>query len=209
MIVAPHYVTRVKSTRLSRLCQDWAQWKRIRAQISFPISRLGILKNGITAHPLSEGIASPQSAGSPFLDILCDGTAIRFLARNDDGFVTGPKARIKFISEASRNGSTVPIVPDPNISDFKPYIFEVYGEPVRHIGEAEYGNMRTGFQHPVGFFPDAQGWEDLVPLEALDFLPIWRVNHASINRVIRNVRQCFTRIIGHQGHITHLKILSH
>ncbi len=157
VIVAPHYLTLVKSTRLARLFQHGAHWKRIRAQIPFPIRRLAILKNGITAHPLSEGITSPQSAGSPFLDILRDGRAIQFLAHNHDGFVTGPEPRIKFISEASRNGSTVPIVPDPDVSDFKPYIFKVHGEPMRHIGEAEHGNMRTGFQHPIGFFPDPQG----------------------------------------------------
>jgi hypothetical protein len=102
----------------------------------------------------------------------------------------------------------VSIIPDPNISNFKPYIFKVYGKPMRHIGEAKHRDVRTGLQHPIGFFPNSHRRQDIVPLETLHLLTIWRVNHAAINRVIRNFCQCFTRISRHQTHITHFGILS-
>jgi hypothetical protein len=90
VIVAPHLLCLVEASGLSRLCQNWKQWKRIRAQISLPIRCLAILENGVTAHPFYEGITSPQTTGSPFFNVLRDCPAIQFLARHHYGLVAGP-----------------------------------------------------------------------------------------------------------------------
>lgn len=156
MVIAPHFIALVETASLARLFQDGAQGKRVRAQLPLPIRWLSILENSITAHPLSEGIAGPQSAGSPFFDILCGRAASQFLARDHNRFVTGPKSRINLIVERAGDGNTVAVIPDPDIPDFKSCVFEVYREPMCHIRETEYGNMRTGFQDPIGFFPDSR-----------------------------------------------------
>lgn len=189
-----------------RLWIDRAKRQSIRAEVAFPICRLVIGKDGRARLTIAEGVLGAQPARTPLGDILRVGLTVRLLAGNDDGLVSGDKARVHLIIQGLGRRQTIRVVPDPDVADFKPGLLQVERKPVRHIGEAKHSDMRPGLQHPEKFHPDEKVWQNQIPADAPHLLAVWRVDHTTVNAVAWYVRKSEKRITRHQVYLRHLNL---
>lgn len=126
---------------------DWTKRQDICAQFTFPIRGLVVGKNGRARLSITEGIFGAKSARTPpcYTGLVC--TTIGLLAGNDDGLVSGDKARVHLIAQRLCCRQTVRVMPDPDIANFKPGFLQIERKPMRHIRKTKYGNMCAGFQN--------------------------------------------------------------
>jgi hypothetical protein len=153
--VAAHIVGLVvRRFALARLIIHAAERQSIRTQFALPVRRFIVGKDGRAHLAIAEGVFGTQPARAPLCDIRRVGLTIRFLAGDDHSLVPGDKARVHLIAQRLGRRQTVRVMPNPNIADFKPGFLQIHRKPVRHIGEAKYSDMSTGFQHPMCLHPD-------------------------------------------------------
>lgn len=189
-----------------RLWIDGPKRQGIRAEVALPISRLVIGKDGRARLAIAEGVLGAQPARTPLGDILGVGITIRLLAGDDDGLVSGDKARVHFAIQRLSGRHAIRVVPNPDIADFKPGLLQVEGKPMRHIGEAKHGDVRPGLQDPEKFHPDEKVWQNQIPADAPHLLAVGRVDHTPVNAVAWYVRQSEKRIACHQVYLRHLNL---